>query len=48
MQIVIGDIRHYEPESLVGLAITGLLIRIIHFYRRKLQRDRYPESSRIR
>jgi membrane protein DedA with SNARE-associated domain len=48
MQIVIGDIQHYEREASIGIAITGLLIWIINFYRRKLQRSEYPESSQIR
>jgi membrane protein DedA with SNARE-associated domain len=45
MQIVIGDILHYEREALFGITITGLLIWIVHFYRRKLKRNGHPESS---
>ena len=34
LEAVIGDIKRYEVETLFAIAIIGLLVWILHFYRR--------------
>lgn len=34
LEIIIGDIKHYEFEILSAIAITGLMMWLVHFYRR--------------
>jgi len=39
MEIILGDIKRYELEVLEAIAITGALIWILHFYRRRKRRN---------
>jgi membrane protein DedA with SNARE-associated domain len=39
MEIVLGDIKRYELEFLVAIAITGAVIWNLHFYRRRKRRN---------
>jgi len=38
MEIIIGDIKHYEREVLGAIAATGALVWIIYFYRLRMRR----------
>ena len=35
LEILIGDIKHYEAQVLGAIAVVGALIWVIHFYRRR-------------
>ena len=35
LEIIIGDIKHYEKEMLILIAVVGILVWILHFYRRR-------------
>jgi len=39
MEIIIGDIKHYEREVVCAIAATGALVWIIYFYRRRMRRS---------
>jgi Uncharacterized membrane-associated protein len=34
LEIIIGDIKHYELEILAAIAVTGVMVWLVHFYRR--------------
>ena len=34
LEVVIGDVKRYEVEALCAIAIIGLLVWMVHFYRR--------------
>ena len=34
VEVILGDIKHYELEALAAIAITGALIWTVYFYRR--------------
>lgn len=38
MEIILGDIKHYELEFLGAIAVTGAAIWVLHFYRRRKRR----------
>jgi membrane protein DedA with SNARE-associated domain len=33
LEIIIGDIKHYELEILAAIAITGVMVWLVYFYR---------------
>jgi membrane protein DedA with SNARE-associated domain len=37
LEIVIGNIKHYEQEVLGAIAVIGALIWIVYFYRRRMR-----------
>ena len=37
-EIIIGDIKHYELGSLAALAITGVMVWLVHFYPRRISK----------
>jgi membrane protein DedA with SNARE-associated domain len=35
LEVVIGDVKRYEVEALLAIAIIGILVWTLHFYRRR-------------
>ena len=35
LEIIIGDIKHYELEILAAITITGVMVWLVYFYRRR-------------
>ena len=40
LEILIADIKHYEKEVLAAVAVIGVFLWIIHFFRRKNKNKR--------
>ena len=45
LEIIIGDIKHYEHEALGAIVTVGAMIWAIHFYRRRRHRAGHVKSS---
>jgi len=39
LEVFITDIKHYEKEALIFIAIVGFLVWIIYFFRRKIKKS---------
>lgn len=38
LEIIIGDIKHCELEILAAIAITGVMVWLVHFYRHRMSK----------
>ena len=45
LEIVIGNIKHYELEALLAIAIIGLFVWIVHLYRGRKSKSALSKSS---
>ena len=45
LEVVIGNIKHYELEAFAGIAVVGSLIWFVYLYRRRAHKSFLNESS---
>ena len=45
LEVVIGNIKHYELEAFAGIAVVGALIWFVYLYRRRAHKASLNESS---
>jgi len=47
MEIILGDIKRYELEFLTAIAMTGAVIWVLHFYRRRKRKASLAPPSSV-